>query len=152
MRGVPIRVHTSALVGAVLFGGFAFAPGAWIGFLLVVLVHELGHAAVVRFTGNHVQCIDVHVLGGECRWFGHPTPTERAAIAWGGVWAQLALFFVALPIQHAVGDAWGRFGTDLLEALTWQSLILAAINLLPFVPFDGAEAWKLPGLLRRRHR
>jgi stage IV sporulation protein FB len=150
--GVAVRLHWSALLGAIFFSGFRFAPGAWLGFVAVILVHELGHALVVRVTGQHVFGVDVHGLGGECRWAGHATPLQRAAIAWGGVWAQLALFAVALPVSWVVGHHLGAFGADLLHALTWSSLSLAAINLLPIAPLDGAEAWKLPRLLAARLR
>lgn len=149
---MPVRIHWSALLGAVFFSGFRFAPGAWLGFVLVILAHELGHALVVRATRQQLLGVDVHALGGECRWSGYASPLERALIAWGGVWAQLALFLVALPLSWLVGASLGAFGLDLFYALTWSSLFLAAINLLPVRPLDGAEAWKLPGLLAAHFR
>jgi stage IV sporulation protein FB len=144
LRGVLIRMHWSAIFGAIFFSGMRFAPGAWLGFIVVILAHELGHAFIVRRTGQHVHGVDIHGLGGECRWSGHATPLERALIAWGGVWAQLALFAIALPLGWLLGSALGTFGLDFFHALTWSSLWLAALNLIPFPPLDGAEAWKLP--------
>ena len=41
---------------------------------------------------------------------------------------------------------------ELAYALTWGSLVLAALNLIPFGPLDGVEAWKLPGLLVQRYK
>jgi len=152
IRAIPVRIHWSALLGLVVFGGFRFAPGAWLGFLLVILVHELGHAAVVRAVHQRVIGIDIHGLGGETRWAGNPTDLERALIACGGVAAQLLMFAVALPLSLALGGSLGWFGADLFYALTWNSLMVAALNLLPFRPFDGAQAWKLPGLLAARPR
>jgi len=96
--------------------------------------------------------VDVHGLGGECRWSGNASPLQRAAIAWGGVWGQLAMFVVALVVSWLVAGAMGSFGADLFYALTFGSLFLAALNLLPFPPLDGAEAWKLPRLLAERWR
>lgn len=145
-----MHLHWSAALGALFFGGFRFAPGAWLGFLLVILVHELGHAFVVKATKQRVLGVTIQGLGGECQWSGNATPLQRAAIAWGGVWAQLALFVVALPVSWLVGPALGVFGAQLFYALTWSSLFLAALNLLPLPPLDGAEAWKLPGLLKKR--
>ena len=145
--GVPVRLHWSALIGALFFSGFRLAPGAWLGFVVVILVHELGHAAVVRFAGQRATGIDVHGFGGECHWSGQATPLQRAAIAWGGVWAQLALLVIAIPVSIVAGHALGSFGSDLFYALTFANLMLAAINLLPIGRLDGREAWKLPLLV-----
>lgn len=73
----PVRVHWSVLIGLVLFGGFR--PGAWIGFLVVILAHELGHAVLVRRSGLRVVAVSLHAFGGECQWLGQPTslPVER---------------------------------------------------------------------------
>ncbi|NUP10978.1 MAG: hypothetical protein HOW73_33445 [Polyangiaceae bacterium] len=149
---VPIRIHFSAFLGALFFSGFRFAPGAWLGFLVVILVHELGHALIVKKTRKELLGVDIHAIGGECRWAGRATPLERALIAWGGVWAQLALLVIALPLYYLVAARLGSFGIQFFYALSFQSLILAAINLLPIPPLDGAEAWKLPGLLFERYK
>ncbi len=147
VRGVPVRVHWSALAGAVWVSGFRFAPGAWLGFVLLILAHELGHALLIRAAGQHVLGIDVHAIGGECRWTGRATPLQRAWIAWGGVIAQVVLFALALPLGWLLGGALGAFGRDLVYALTWTSLWIAAVNLIPIAPLDGAQAWRLPPLL-----
>ncbi len=150
--GVPVRVHFSALLGALIFSGFRFAPGAWVGFFLVILLHELGHALVVRRTGQQVIGVNVHALGGECAWRGNPTDLQRAAIAWGGVWAQFALLAIALPVSLLFGNAIAQVPAlgphlwDLLRAFTYSNALIIAINLIPFPPLDGAEAWKLPKL------
>src|SRR4051812_43653708 len=98
-RGAPIRIHWSTPLGALVFGGFSFDPprlaGAVAGFVSVVLVHELGHAALVRAYGLQVDSISIHVAGGECRWSGHSTPRQAAVIAWGGVLAQAVLLVAA---------------------------------------------------------
>lgn len=150
LYGVPVRIHWSALLGAIFFSGLSFAPGAWLGFLLVILAHELGHAFVVLRTGQRLLGVSIHGFGGECQWAGDATPLQRSLIAWGGVAAQAALFLVALPLSWLVGARLGLFGLDLFHALTVSSAFIAALNLLPLRPFDGAEAWKLPGLLRER--
>ncbi len=150
--GVPVRLHWSAIVGALFFSGFRLAPGAWLGFVLVILVHELGHAAVVKATRMRVHGVSVHGLGGECQWSGNATPLQRAAIAWGGVWGQLALVAIVLPLAGLLAATMGAFGADLAYALTWGSLMLAALNLIPYGPLDGVEAWKLPRLLLERWR
>lgn len=144
---MPVRLHWTVLLGALFFSGFRLAPGAWLGFVTVILIHELGHAMVVRITRKEALGIDIHGFGGECHWTGNATPIQRSAIAWGGIWAQLALFAVAMPLSIVVGGALGNFGGDLFRALTFTNLLLAFVNLLPIGALDGREAWKLPLLL-----
>ncbi|MFK7989705.1 MAG: hypothetical protein AB8I08_27045 [Sandaracinaceae bacterium] len=140
LRGVPLRAHWSVPLGVLVFSGMRFAPGIWLGMLSLILLHELGHAALVSRAGLVNLGIDVTGFGGRCRWAGNPTPRERAAIAWGGVLAQLGVLAVAAPFWWLWGDSRGFLG-DLLYALTSLNLFLIALNLVPFPPLDGAEAW-----------
>ena len=64
LGGAPVRIHWSVAVGAVMFVGLRFAPAAWLAFALLVLVHELGHAAAVLFFRLEVVSVDVHGFGG----------------------------------------------------------------------------------------
>ena len=100
-RGAPVRAHWSLPLGALVFGQGRFVPGFWLGFFLLVLIHELGHAALVKRYGHRVVSIDIHALGGACRWSGEATAVDRARIAWGGVLAQgvaLAIAAAALAL------------------------------------------------------
>jgi hypothetical protein len=92
--GVPIRLHWSIPVCALLAGGLRVAPGAWLAYLLLVLIHEAGHAFVVRRVGARALALDVLGFGGLCWWEGSVTPIQRACIAWGGVWAQMVVLAV----------------------------------------------------------
>lgn len=151
-RGVPLKLHWTIPVGAVLLGRFAFVPGFWVGFFFLVLAHELGHALVVRLCGQQVLAVEVTGLGGVCRWQGHATPLARAAIAWGGVWAQLLVFAAAglFLLLRGLPSSW--FAAQLLEALLWGNVWLMLLNLLPIPPLDGKEAWPLFSLLGARLR
>lgn len=151
LRGAPIRIHWSTPIGAFLFGGFGWNPGFWVAFVIVVLFHELGHAAMVRATGHTVADVDVHGAGGECSWDGDPTRLQRAVIAWGGVWAQLAVALAAFIVTLTLTIE-SSFVAQMLVGLVRWNLFMAAFNLLPIPPLDGAEAWKLPGLLMERRR
>jgi stage IV sporulation protein FB len=178
-RGAPVRAHWTLPVGALVFGQGRFLPGFWLGFFLLVLIHELGHAILVRRYGQRVVSIDIHALGGVCRWSGetiesgtlggfpnapaivrgeqrspaHHAAIQRAGIAWGGVLAQ-AVALVGAHVALALGGPpESLFPAQLAAAFTTTNVWLIAINLIPVAPLDGAEAWKLPGLLaaRRRH-
>lgn len=145
--GVELRLHWSVPVGALIIGGLRFEPLLWLGFMLVIIVHELGHVALVRIMGHQLIGIELTGIGGQCRWRGSEGPLEHAWIAWGGVLAQGVLLLVTLG---AVG-LWGRQPSAewalLRHAFVEINLWVIAINLLPFPPFDGARAWSLFGEL-----
>lgn len=151
-RGAPVRVHWTLLVGALVFGQGRFLPGFWLGYFLLVLVHELGHALLVRRFRHRVVSIDVHGLGGACRWSGDATAIERAWIAWGGVLAEAVVLVATYAALALAGPPDSPFVAQLSAAFTTTNIWLIGINLIPVPPLDGAEAWKLPGLLARRWR
>lgn len=141
VRGVPIRLHWTLPLGALLLGGGRVVPGLWLGVLALVALHEAGHALLVHRFGLVNLGIDLSALGGRCRWTGEPSALERSAIAWGGVLAQLVVLVPALVVSMVVELPSSGFLAELMEALTRANLILIAINLLPVPPLDGAEAW-----------
>src|SRR5262249_49588782 len=149
-RGVPIRMHVLTPLGALFFSGFRFEPGAWLGFVLIILVHEIGHALLVMRYGLGVSSIDLHAYGGATRWSGQATGHQRSVIAWGGVLAQAALFVATAAVLTFLGAPRTFFGRELVYVFTTTNLWLMALNLLPFPPLDGAQAWKLAGELGQR--
>jgi Zn-dependent protease len=149
-RGVPLRVHVLTPLGALFFTRFRLEPGAWLGFFLVILLHEMGHALLVMGYRLRVSSIDLYPYGGVCRWSGSATEWERAVIAWGGVLAQAALFALTVSIVRVAGLPSTIFGRELVDVFLLTNLLLMTINLLPFPPLDGAEAWKLGSLLLKR--
>lgn len=151
LRGAPIRVHWSAAIGAIVFT-HSLSPGAWLGFFLIILLHECGHAWVVNHYGLQVVGIDVNACGGQCAWAGNPTAIERATVAWGGVVAQFIVFIVASILALIVNAPGGSFYYELFSELTATNLVIAALNLIPIPPLDGAEAWPLFKLLWRRRQ
>lgn len=150
-RGTPIRIHVSTPIGMLVVGRFEFVPGLWLGYLLVVLIHEMGHAALSRQQGLRPTSLEVHALGGQCRYSGVSISSwQRSVIAWGGVLAQALVLAVALPISQFAPLPGSAFFRELLYALVSINLMMIVLNLVPFPPLDGAEAWKIFGLLRER--
>jgi Zn-dependent protease len=140
---VPVRVHLATPIGLFVFTGFSFHPVLWAGFVLIILVHELGHAALVRKFRLPVRSIDINGIGGVCRYEGRATEVQESVIAWGGVLAQAVL----LAVVQGIGQIWG-FHDDTLVGQIAKTLIAAnvflmAVNLVPFPPLDGAKAWML---------
>jgi Zn-dependent protease len=151
-RGLAVRVHWTAPIGALFLCHFRFWPGAWLGIFVVVLVHELGHAAMVRASGAEVRDVVVHGAGGECSWQGDVTRLQRALIAWGGVFAQLILYVVAVVCIRVVRPSDEGMIGDFVYACTAYNLRLAALNLIPMRPLDGYEAFKIVFVLREMWR
>jgi stage IV sporulation protein FB len=147
-RQAPIRVHVLTPVGVWFLTG-GFQPGAWLGMILVILFHELGHAFIVHRVGGRARSIDVLPIGGLCHWQGDVTPIGRACIAWGGVWAQMVLAAATL-LWMQLFPAHSEFESQLTWSFTTRSGYLILLNLLPIAPLDGAEAWRLFPLWYRR--
>lgn len=145
VRGIPVRAHWSLPLGVLLFSGGRIAPGLWLGIVTLILLHELGHAFLVQRFGLATIGIDITGIGGVCRWAGSPTPLQRSAIAWGGVLAQLVVLAVTGAVVLAVGAPSQPFLAQLVDAFLRANLFLIAINLIPFGPLDGAEAWPFFG-------
>ncbi len=149
-KGSPVRLHWSLPLSWVLLTRFSFVPAAWLGLFVLVLVHELGHATLVRRYRIEVTNIDIHGLGGECRFRGEDvSPWTVSVIAWGGVLAQALLLPVGFLLAPRVGNP---FLVVLLSTFAWTNLMMMALNLTPIRPFDGGDAWRLFGLWRESRR
>lgn len=140
-RGIPIRFHWTLPLGAAYFG--RSNPGAWVGFVLLILIHELGHAAIVRHFRLRVLEVAVAGFGGFCRWSGSASQTQIAWIAWGGVAAQGVVYVVTRVLAELGMIPGGLFAWGLFWTFTETNLWLIGFNLLPIPPLDGARAWSI---------
>ncbi|MGE0328758.1 MAG: hypothetical protein AB7S68_40965 [Polyangiaceae bacterium] len=147
---MPIYAHFSLPLIALLAGGFEFRPYLWLGTLLVVLIHELGHVVLLRRYRLPVLALNLHGVGGDVHTNEWITPWQRCVVAWGGVLAQLSIFVVLGGLARLKLVSHEVKAHDLYEALVGANLLIALVNLLPLPPLDGAEAWKLPRFLYLR--
>lgn len=152
VRGAPIRVHWTLLLGALVWSRFQIAPAFWLGFALLILIHELGHALMVVRYGLGLSEIAVHGAGGYCRHQSSGTRFQEAVVAWGGVWAQLGLYGLTRLLLVLLGRPNSEHVAELAYVFTDVNLWIAALNLIPFEPLDGAKAWPLVGMLAARWR
>lgn len=141
IRRAPLRMHWTAPLGILILGGLSIP--ASLGLFLTFLVHELGHAFLVWRFRLSVLSIDIHGLGGLCRWAGPATDVQRALIAWGGVLAQIVLIAIAQSIAKLGAGLVSPMIGDTLSYLTAINLLMIGLNLVPIRPLDGAEAWPL---------
>lgn len=140
LRGVVFRAHWTFLIPFVVA---LDAPMTSLFWLAIVLGHELGHAFFVRLFGAEVLGIDVWILGGFCRWRGQTSFSQRSIVAWGGVLVQLAMLAVATLALYAQPKLFGDFTSEFSAIFIDFNAAMIALNLLPFPPLDGGEAWKI---------
>ncbi len=111
--------------------GFPFA----VGFVLLLLVHEMGHVIQLRREGIKASApMFIPFLGAviSARSLGDNALAE----------ARVGL---AGPILGSIGSAaciliWHATGNDLWRALAFTGFFLNLFNLLPVVPLDGGRA------------
>src|SRR4029450_13569171 len=106
-----------------------------IGFVLLILVHELGHVLELRRQGVKASApLFIPFLGAVIGMRELPDDAwKEAKVALAG------------PILGSVGAAAFRVagevtGSDLLVALAFVGFFLNLFNLIPIVPLDGGRA------------
>lgn len=152
LAGAPIRLHWTLPLGALVMSRFTFAPAYWLGFVLLILIHELGHALIVLRYRLGLQEIMVHGVGGYCAHDPARTRFQDSAIAWGGILGQLAALLVTGALLLVLGPPTSVHTAQLAHVFTETNLFLIAINLIPIEPLDGRKAWPLVGMLWERLR
>jgi Zn-dependent protease/CBS domain-containing protein len=158
--GVPIRAHWS-LAAIVVFVGaglihqnlsVAFPnldPTMWvalaalgvIGFLVSLLLHELGHALAARLHHIATERIDLWILGGIARLEREPdSPAEEAQVALAGPTANLllAVMFIAVHTTLGGSDRQAALGS-VIRWLAEVNIGIGLFNLLPASPLDGGR-------------
>jgi stage IV sporulation protein FB len=150
LAGAPIRWHWTLPLGALVMSRFTFAPAYWLGFVLLILIHELGHALfVLRYRLTLLEIV-VHGVGGYCSHEPARSRWQESAIAWGGVLAQATAFLIARLLLLLLGPPSSSHTAELAHVFTETNLFLIAINLIPIEPLDGRKAWPLLGMWWQR--
>jgi Zn-dependent protease len=147
LRGIVIRAHWSTPIGAFALGGFRFRPLDWAVFGASVLLHELAHAGAARARGLEVYSADLLPIGGVCRHEGTGDERSRALIAAAGPAANALLATLALAALGLAGAHLGSHASWALDRIALANVLMVLVNLLPFPPLDGADAWKLVGMV-----
>lgn len=120
---------------ALLFG-WPFA----VGFVLLILVHEMGHVIQLRREGVEASApIFIPFLGAMI-----------AAKSLGEDAVAEARVGLAGPILGTIGTlvplaVWLATGSDLWQALAYVGFFINLINLLPILPLDGGRAMAVLG-------
>ncbi len=127
----------------VAVGGYALIWG-WrfgIGFVLLILVHELGHYVEARRQGLSPQIpVFIPFLGAYVALRNQPfDPWRNALVSIAGPVAGGVAALACLVYGNAIDS-------DLLRALAYVGFLLNLFNLLPIGPLDGGHvlrAWRV---------
>ncbi len=160
IRGMEIRIHLSALL-SVPAAYYLFQPadvrgfvitGFWVaGFLLFIILHELGHALAAMLFQVEVKSVAVWLLGGFTQLSRRAeSPLHDFFISAAGPLANMLLSFLFVALyaaflaQTAYANTleavlWGQEFSNLFFSFALVNVILAAFNLLPIYPLDGGS-------------
>lgn len=151
--GVPVRIHPSFAILALLLGYLWFSSpdsamalamiALWIPIVTIaILVHELGHALVGRAFGL-APFVTLHAVGGVTQFDGRAHRAlshgrrvlitlagPLAGIAVGG--ATLAAWVLLRPLPDSVA-------ARALEVGVFTTLGWGVMNLIPMMPLDGGH-------------
>jgi len=133
------KVKVLATAGSMVVSVLAYAT-IWgvpfaVGFVVLLLVHEMGHVIALRREGIRASApMFIPFLGAVI-----------SARSLGGNALSEARVGLAGPILGSVGSAaciaiWHATGNDLWRALAFTGFFLNLFNLLPVVPLDGGRA------------
>jgi len=147
-RGVPVVLSWTMLLA---LPWFYYRQGSWPGmaiaflaFFFLMLIHELGHAAMAKWRKVPVLGIHLYVMHGLCRHEEPDREVDEIWIAWGGVAAQGVVFLLALGVSELLerfAFIYWVYASPMLHVLTVTNVFLILINLVPIPPLDGAKAW-----------
>ena len=165
--GIPVRVHPFFWVVALLLG-FGGSPQliylfVWVAAVfLAILVHELGHAVVMRSYGFAPR-ITLYGMGGLASY--GPSYGSRGSDTWGqilisaagpgagfllaaviavlltvlGPGVEIVLIADFLPSVYVGGLVGSRIFTLFIQYVLFVCVFWGLINLLPVYPLDGGQ-------------
>ena len=151
--GAPIYVHWSVFAAVLVLASLSIdspidAAVAVASYIAIIVIHEFGHAYVARRRGCEVLSIRIAFLHGQCEHEATGCEWDEAAIAWGGVLAQLLIAVPILTLAAVFNRSNFGYADPAIVFLGYLNLVMALLNLAPVAPLDGATAWRIIPLLR----
>jgi Zn-dependent protease len=167
LMGIPVRVSPWFWLGSAIFG-YGVTEGdprklfIWeVAVFLSILIHEMGHAVVIRHIGEWPRIV-LLFLGGLAIGSGGRSSREQIAISAAGPAAQILLAILTIGAVRASGHMypwqipfWPEDWYDLngqhlrplpyeglnlfLGYIVWPSIVWALLNLIPVWPLDGGQ-------------
>ena len=143
--GIPIRIHPIFWLSAAMMrwnpDRLEIVVLAVICVLVSVLVHELGHALVLRHYGYPSEIV-LYFLGGYATATRLPTWKQIWSLAAGPL-AGFSLAALVFAVRHIPGtDSVFRSYPAVAEVylmLMFSGMIVNLMNLVPCIPLDGGQ-------------
>jgi len=154
---IPVSMHwTVLLVFPWLWLMMQSIVAALIGslaYLLLLVTHELGHAAMAHWRGATVEGITLSGLHGQTSHAYPRNELDDILIAWSGVGAQLLVLLLAMTARYFLLDTGSPIVSfiagPVLMVFTLWNLFLIIVALLPIGPMDGYRAWRIIPYVRK---
>jgi len=156
-RGAPVYMHwpLTLIMLLVLLGSLSnisLAAGA-LSYWSVMFLHEAGHLYLAKKYHLHVHRIELSAIHGLCHHEDSEFPYINYMVAWGGFFAQAAVFVPAILILYFFGEHFPWYVYTPLFFLGYISFLVGIINIAPMKGLDGYECWKaIPIYLSRRKK
>src|SRR5215468_10111759 len=159
--GIPVKIDPSFLFICALLAYSRYSrfsePALLVEWLIVIfvsiLIHELGHALVVRSYGLSPQ-IMLYSMGGLTSWRDEKgvSHAKHIVISLAGPFAGFLFYGVVSLSNIALPDLFAdRFGQLTFEDLKRVNLWWGIFNLLPILPLDGGNvAYSIEQLVTKR--
>jgi Zn-dependent protease len=156
--GIPVKIDSSFLfICALLAYSRLSQPIFLIEWLVVIfvsiLVHELGHALVVRSFGLSPQ-ITLYSMGGLTSWREEKSIShaKHIAISLAGPFAGFIFGGMVYLAGERMPDLFAdRFGSQTYKDLLFVNLGWGVFNLLPILPLDGGNvAYSIEQMVTKR--
>lgn len=155
--GIPCRIHVYFWIVAVLFALpqqrglpgnliIALTLSRMACLLVSILVHEMGHALLIRRAGFQPHIV-LHGFGGYAMYQPHRPirPALAIAISLAGPAAGFILygivkaFALAVPMENLRISVTTVVLADAIQQLEFINLYWGLVNLLPIYPLDGGQ-------------
>ena len=149
--GVPVEVQSSFWLLPLVLGFQSLMASDFLAFLLwipilfvSIMVHEFGHAAMVR-RFRMEPSVSLYALGGLTSWRPGAARVGRRGqilIAFAGPAAGFILAGLIYAVRLGVGDGWLTMPPAALfvaEKTLWVNWAWGLFNLIPVLPFDGGH-------------
>jgi Zn-dependent protease len=135
---ILLKLKSVVFLGSAAVSVLAYAQlWGWqfaVGFVVLLLLHELGHVIALRIRGIRASAlVFIPMLGAFTAWQPQPrTPYEDAETALAGPVTGTIGALVVGYLAH-------RDGSGLLMSLAFTGLVLNLFNLAPVRPLDGGK-------------
>jgi Zn-dependent protease len=146
--GAAIYVHQYVLIASAAL--MVLAVRNWVlaiiglaSYMAIIFAHEMGHAAIARYLGYEVTAIRVGLLHGRCEYEHPDSALDASLVSWGGVLAQFLIAALVFGVASVVSGSLSDYFGPIVIFLGYINIVIAAMNLTPWAPFDGYLAWRI---------